>query len=144
MPVFLTRVHSLEAQNNRFIFYTDFSTDDITRSQKENFKKKLINIGESEAPPTSFRYERIGSVDVIRTENEFRAFTVMCEKCSHYNIIVVLDVTGDHDYSNISARKSQAKTIKSKFNSLSSKSAVESELSNYSVFTTEDLKSYNF
>ena len=81
MLVSLIKIHSLETQNNRFIFDSEFSTDDITRPQQKKFKKKLINIGESEAPPTSFRYEPIGNADIIRIESEFRAFTVMCEKC---------------------------------------------------------------
>jgi len=63
---------------------------------------KLRTITDHPAPPTSFRYERINNLDILRVTDQCRVYTKMVEDIPQdekvYHVIFVLYIDESHEY----------------------------------------------
>jgi hypothetical protein len=95
---------SLSDEETRVIFAGEAAAGfaDLDASQQEDVIRRLLNIVTSEAPPSSFVYERIANLDIITVGDQGRLYTKVVDEIprgdTEYHVIFLFFIDPYHDY----------------------------------------------
>ena len=71
-------------------------------SEQQQILTKLLQIAESDANPTAFRYEQIKNVDIIAVGDQIRLYTKIVDGIpsgnAEYHLIYLFYIDDDHEY----------------------------------------------
>jgi len=75
---------------------------DLTPTMQEEVISRLLSIVTSEAPPSSFIYEEIANLDIIRVGRQCRLYTKVVDEIprgnTEYHVIYLFFIDPTHDY----------------------------------------------
>lgn len=95
---------SLSGEETRVIFAGEAAADFATldASEQEEVITRLLNIVTSEAPPSSFIYERIANLDILAVGEQGRLYTKVVDEIprgnTEYHLIYLFFIDPYHDY----------------------------------------------
>lgn len=94
----------LSDEETRVIFAGEAAADfaELDASEQEAVLRRLLNIVTSEAPPSSFVYERIANLDIITVGDQGRLYTKVVDEIprgnTEYHVIFLFFIDPYHDY----------------------------------------------
>lgn len=94
----------LSDEETRVIFAGEVAADfaELDASEQEAVLRRLLNIVTSEAPPSSFVYERIANLDIIIVGDQGRLYTKVVDEIprgnTEYHVIFLFFIDPYHDY----------------------------------------------
>jgi len=94
---------SLSDEETRVIFAEEAAADFAALdASEEEVITRLLNIVTSEAPPSSFIYERIANLDIITVGDQGRLYTKVVDEIprgdTEYHVIYLFFIDPYHDY----------------------------------------------
>lgn len=76
--------------------------DALDASQQEQILRKLLDIMEGEAPPSTYVYEQIGNLDIYRTGDLMRIYAKAVDNIPRgntmYHVVYVFYIDEGHEY----------------------------------------------
>lgn len=94
----------LSDEETRVIFAEEAAVNfaGLDASEQEALITRLLNIVSSEAPPSSFIYERIGNLDILTVGDQGRLYTRVVDEIprgnTEYHVIFLFFIDPNHDY----------------------------------------------
>lgn len=119
---------------------------DLDPSEQEEVIRRLLNIVTSEAPPSSFVYERIANLDIITVGDQGRLYTKIVDEIprgnTKYHVIFLFYIDPHHDYQHTTlaeysrGAESRAEAV----TSLDTVPDVEQYLEDHDALSKDDLR----
>ena len=94
----------LTDEETRIIFAGEAASNlrSLEHSEQEQIIKRLCAILESDAKPSSLRYERIGLLDIYAAGDQIRLYTKVVDEIprgdAEYHLIYLFYIDDDHEY----------------------------------------------
>jgi len=115
-------------------------------SEQQQILTKLLQIAESDAKPTAFRYEQIKNLDIIAVGNQIRLYTKIVDGIpsgnAEYHLIYLFYIDDDHEYETgpMATYASEAQTALDTATSLETIQDIESYLSELQALDADALR----
>lgn len=96
--------YSLSDEETVVIFADEARTnlEHIDATKQRSVVSRLEDIADSSVPPTGFRRERIGNLDIVAAGDTARLYTKIAENIpqndTRYHIVYVFYIDSDHEY----------------------------------------------
>ncbi|WP_136690058.1 hypothetical protein [Halorhabdus amylolytica] len=138
----------LSDEETRVIFAGEAAANlsELDASEQEAVIQRLLNIVESEAPPSSFVYERIANLDIITVGDQGRLYTKVVDEIprgnTEYHVIFLffIDITHDYPYKALAEYSPSAETMAEEVTDLESVSDVDAYLEQHDALDEDDLR----
>ncbi|CAM2996671.1 hypothetical protein [Halobacterium salinarum] len=139
---------SLSDEETKVIFAGEAATDfaALDASEQEEVITRLLNIVTSEAPPSSFIYERIANLDIITVGDQCRLYTKVVDEIprgdTEYHVIYLFFIDPYHDYPHkaLAAYSPSAEAKAEEVTALEQVSDVEQYFADHDALDEDDLR----
>lgn len=138
----------LSDEETRVIFAGEAaqSLADLDASGQEAILRKLLNVVASDAPPSSFVYERIANLDIISVGDQCRLYTKVVDEIprgnTEYHVIFLFYIDPAHDYphATVAEYSRSAETKAERITDLATVAAVDEFLAARDALDETDLR----